>query len=44
MTTLIIVLTAIVALVGISTAIWSIINTRKKFYNDFLKRKSDGKH
>lgn len=44
MTILIIVLTAIVALIGVSTAIWSIVNTRKKFYNDFLERKSNGKH
>lgn len=39
MTNLIIVASIILALLGIITVIWSIIDTRKKYYNDYVKRK-----
>jgi hypothetical protein len=33
--------TLIFALIGISFAVWTFFDTRKKYYNDFLKRKSE---
>lgn len=39
MTTIIIVASIILALVGILVAIWSIISTRKKYYDDYIERK-----
>lgn len=40
MTTAIIIACSVVGVVGIVVAAWSIINTRKKHYNDYLKRKN----
>lgn len=39
MTTIIIVATIILALIGIFIAVWSIITTRKKYYDEYIKRK-----
>jgi hypothetical protein len=33
--------TAFFAVVGVSFAVWTLFDTRKKYYNDFLKRKSE---
>lgn len=41
MTVAIYTLTAIFAFVGISFAVWTVVDTRKKYYDDFLKRKSE---
>lgn len=38
-TTIIISLTLVIGVVGISTFTWSIINTRKKFYEEYKSRK-----
>ena len=38
-TTIIISLTLIIGIVGISTVAWSIINTRNKFYEEYKSRK-----
>ena len=35
----IIIISSIAAIVGISVATWSIINTRKKYYEDYMRRK-----
>ena len=39
MTTVIIIIGSVAAIVGISVATWSIINTRKKYYEDYMRRK-----
>ncbi len=39
MTGIIIFATIIVSLMGIAFVIWSFINTRKKYYNEYLLRK-----
>jgi hypothetical protein len=39
----IIIIGSIAAIVGISVATWSIINTRKKYYEDYMRRKRHGK-
>lgn len=39
METLIIVLGIVLAVVGTGVAIWSIIDTRKKYYEEYLRRK-----
>ncbi len=39
MTTLIILLSAIVGIVGIGVAVWSFLDTRKKYYEEYLDRK-----
>lgn len=39
MTMLVISMTLIIGLVGVSTAIWSFINTRNKFYEEYKSRK-----
>jgi len=39
MTTIIIVATIILALIGILIAVWSIVDTRRKHYDDYIKRK-----
>ena len=39
MNTLIIILTILLALAGISVAIWSFIDTRNRFYKEFTTRK-----
>lgn len=33
--------TAIFLIVGISFSVWTFFDTRKKYYNEFLKRKSE---
>lgn len=38
-TTIIISLTLVIGIVGISTVAWSILNTRKKFYEEYKSRK-----
>ena len=43
MTTLVYTVTAVVALLGIGVAIWSIIYTRKKFYEEYKSRKLNDK-
>lgn len=39
MTIIIIVLTLVIGLVGISIAIWSFIDTRKRYFDEYLSRK-----
>jgi len=38
-TTIIISLTLVIGAVGISVVVWSIINTRNKFYEEYKSRK-----
>jgi len=40
-TTIIVSIALILGLVGISTIVWSIVNTRKKYYEDYKSRKRD---
>jgi len=44
MNTLIIIITAIVSILGSALAINTIINTRKKYYKDYLNRKKNEKN
>ena len=39
MTSIIILITLIVGLIGVSTVIWSFVNTRNKFYEEYKSRK-----
>ena len=39
MTTVIVVLSIILSLLGVLLAIWSIMDTRRKYYDDYIKRK-----
>ena len=39
MTTVIIIIGSIAAIVGIGVATWSILSTRKKYYDDYMRRK-----
>ncbi len=39
MTTVIIIIGSVAAIVGVGVATWSIISTRKKYYNEYMKRK-----
>ncbi|MFT6909481.1 MAG: hypothetical protein ACJAS1_006200 [Oleiphilaceae bacterium] len=39
MTTLILAATATIGVFGISVVVWSIIDTRKKYFNDYVARK-----
>jgi nitrogen fixation-related uncharacterized protein len=39
MTTIIISVTVILACVGIAVSIWSLINTRNKYFDEYMKRK-----
>lgn len=39
MTTLIIVATAAIGIVGISVVAWSILDTRKKYFDEYVERK-----
>ncbi len=39
MTNFIIAMTVFLCIVGISVVIWSIVDTRHKYYNDYLSRK-----
>jgi len=32
----------ILAVVGLSVVFWSIIDTRKRYYEDYIRRKSNG--
>ena len=43
MNELLIVLVTIVGGLGVGVFFWSLINTRKKYYEEFLVRKNDGK-
>lgn len=38
-TTVIVIIGLILAIVGIGVAIWSIISTRKRYYEDYIRRK-----
>jgi hypothetical protein len=39
MTTVIVIIGSIAAVVGVSVATWSIVTTRKKYYDEYMKRK-----
>ena len=39
MTAVIITIGSILAIVGVGVAIWSIVTTRKKYYEDYIRRK-----
>ena len=39
MTAVIITIGSIAAIVGVSVATWSILTTRKKYYDEYIKRK-----
>ena len=39
MTTVIIIMGSVAAIVGTGVAIWSIFSTRKKYYDEYMKRK-----
>lgn len=39
MTTFIVATTTIIAIIGIGVAGWSIFDTRKKYFEDYVKRK-----
>lgn len=39
MTTLIIVVTAATVIIGVGVVAWSILDTRKKYFNEYIKRK-----
>ena len=39
MNTAIIVVTVVISFAGIITAVWSFVNTRKKYYDDYKLRK-----
>lgn len=39
MTTLIIVITVTIGLVGVGVVVWSIFDTRKKHFNEYMERK-----
>ena len=39
MTAVIITIGSILAIAGVSVAIWSIISTRKRYYEDYMRRK-----
>ena len=39
MTAVLIVIGSIAAIVGVGVATWSIISTRKKYYDDYMRRK-----
>ena len=39
MKTIIVSLTVILALAGVSVAVWSLVNTRKKYFEEYRKRK-----
>ena len=41
MTGIIVFATTIVSLMGIAFVIWSFVNTRKKYYNEYLSRKKN---
>ena len=39
MTTAIVIIGSIAAIVGVGVATWSIVTTRKKYYDEYMKRK-----
>ncbi len=39
MTTLIIVVTAAIGVIGVGVVVWSILDTRKKYFNEYMVRK-----
>ena len=39
MTTIIIIIGSVAAIVGVGVATWSIVTTRKKYYNEYMRRK-----
>ena len=39
LTTLIVITGLILAIAGVGVAIWSIVTTRKKYYEDYMSRK-----
>lgn len=39
MTTLIIVVTATICVIGVGVVAWSILDTRKKYFNEYIERK-----
>ena len=39
LTTLIVITGSILAIVGVGVATWSIVTTRKKYYDEYMKRK-----
>jgi hypothetical protein len=39
MTTIIIIAGSILAIAGVGVAIWSIVTTRKKYYEEYMRRK-----
>ncbi|MCK9799508.1 hypothetical protein M1B34_17800 [Pseudomonas sp. MAFF 302030] len=41
MTAAIYIFTVVFAVIGVSFAVWTFVDTRKKYYDDFLKRKSE---
>ena len=44
MNSLIIIITIISAVIGLFLSIQTLVNTRRKYYNDYLKRKRNGKN
>jgi hypothetical protein len=38
--TILIIVATIISLMGLGFAIWTLIDTRKKYYNDFLKHRN----
>lgn len=43
MTAVLVTIGSIAVIVGVGVATWSIINTRKKYYNEYMKRKGRAK-
>lgn len=41
MTAVLIVIGSIAAIVGVGVATWSIISTRKKYYDEYMRRKRE---
>lgn len=39
--TIIILMTVVLALFGVGIAVWSFINTRKKYYTEYIKRRGE---
>ena len=39
MTTIIIIIGSVAAIVGIGVATWSIVSTRKNYYDEYMKKK-----
>ena len=43
MTTLVYAITGVAVLLGVGVAIWSVIDTRKRHYEDYVSRKQNDK-